>query len=130
MHEIILSIVKNPILFIPISVLGFQILHKINIGRCKEYYSKEFPVSLQMLMFSINVSYVFKDTYDGADFYKYIVTVSQLFFVFLSSIISKKIYEEESGSNNLLKRILLGTVLYCISIPAIYLLIHTMKYKI
>lgn len=90
------NLIKDPIGFIPMTFLGFQILHKLNIGQQKIYFLKEFPVSLQILWFSINVSYVIKNSpANFTSFYLFIIVVSQTFFTIISSMISRELYKEK-----------------------------------
>lgn len=98
MYKFILNhLIKDPIGFIPLSFLVFQILHKFIVEQQKVYFLKEFLVSLQILWFSINISYVIKNSPAiFHPFYLYIIFVSQLSFTLISSIISRELYKEKT----------------------------------
>lgn len=123
-------LIKDPIGFIPMSFLAFQIIHKINLQHQKVYFSKEFPVSLQILWFSINVSYVIKNSPSTFHpFYLYIVFFSQFFFAIISSMISRELYKG-GGQKRWVKYILF--FLFYVGLPmlGLYVLVYSMGFRL
>ncbi len=95
LNFIFFKLIKNPFGFIPISFLLLQIFHKINIRQHKLYFLKEFPVSVQILLFTMNVSYVINNpagVFTGS-FYLYVIVFTQGGLWACSSMISRSLYE-------------------------------------
>lgn len=131
MYKFILNhLIKDPIGFMPMSFLVFQIIHKFNLQHQKAYFSKEFPVSLQILWFSINVSYVIKNSPSiFPSFYLYIVFFSQFFFAIISSMISRELYKE-NGKKTYLKYILFFLFYFALPILGLYVLAYSMGFRL
>ncbi|HAB54430.1 MAG TPA: hypothetical protein DCE80_19995 [Ignavibacteriales bacterium] len=131
MHKFIFNyLIKDPIGFIPMSFLLFQIIHKINLQHQRVYFLKEFPVSLQILWFSINVSYVIKNSPSVfPSFYLYIVFFSQFFFAIISSMISRELYKDII--KNIYVKYGLFILFYLIlPILGLYLLVYSMGFRL
>lgn len=123
-------LIKDPIGFIPMSFLVFQIIHKINLQHQKVYFSKEFPVSLQILWFSIDVSYVIKNSPSiFPTFYLYIVFFSQFFFAIISSMISRELYKDNK-KKTYVKYILFFLFYFVLPILGLYVLVYSMGFRL